>query len=104
MKGNVFKVREGKIERWREWANYLNSNPTEVVETLGEENCEIEGCFDFSLNGEWYVAMFMKSFDGKDFVPSSDREINLLHRKNKIECLEPPVPINPNFIFINYVR
>jgi hypothetical protein len=80
MKLKIFKIRDGKKRQWLDWCKFLIAHETEVQETLREEKVtrEINYLFDD------YVLYVMEG----DCLPSSDREMNRLHKKNKVECLE----------------
>jgi hypothetical protein len=87
MKAKLFKVKEGKLELWREWCAFLNQHTEEVLETLGQERVSRESCLLFLLNDTYYVVGMSEWFATP--VKSDDRELNVKHRAMLTECLEP---------------
>ena len=86
MQGNVFKVKEGKLEQWKAWCEELNTTrKAEALETLKEEGLIYASFVLFSLNGDHY-AIGMGIGEGKE--SNKNREINQRHMEMKRECLE----------------
>lgn len=85
MKVNLFKIKEGKLNQWKDWCDLLMTKfKSEALETLKEEKVAYEGCFTFELNSEHYV---LGLADG-ECLPASDCELNRQHKKHRQECLE----------------
>ncbi len=85
IQGKVFKVREGKFEKWKAWCFELqNILHHEAISTLKEERVMQEGCMAFEINGACYVIGFM---EGKH-MPAAAKDINIQHRAMIKECLE----------------
>lgn len=85
MKSNVFRIKKGKTEQWKDWCYKLATvYKREAIETLKEENVVQEAFFFFTIDGQDYT---MSMVDG-EALPSTDRELNIEHRKNFRECLE----------------
>lgn len=80
MKYHVCKFKEGKVKQWRNWCLFLTSSKDEVLESLKEEKVSQEVCF--TKNNLVYYGI-----DG-ECLKSSERKINIDHRKNVKECLE----------------
>jgi len=81
MKYKIFKIKEGKIQQWKDWCIFLNEHKPEVLETLKEEKVTRECAV---LRGD--TVFYFMIGEGH---PSSDTELNIQHRKNVKECLEP---------------
>jgi len=86
MKSNVFKIKEGKTQQWKDWCVKLNTiYRTEAIETLKEEKVTQEAFFFFTINNQDYT---MSMVDGEALPSTTTRELNIEHRKNYKECLE----------------
>ena len=82
----LLKVKEGKLETWREWCNVLeNTRREEAKETLLGEKVTEELCVLIDLNGAPHVVGFM---EGEMLPADMSREINQKHDMMKKECLE----------------
>ena len=85
MKAKLFKIKEGKLEAWKEWCTKLSLTlKEEALETLREENLLQEGCLFFSIGENSYVIGFV---DG-EALPSTDKPINTQNKEKIKECLE----------------
>lgn len=85
MKSNIFKIKEGKTNQWKDWCNRLNTvYRDEALETLNEEKVIQELFLFFSINGKDYTISLVEG----EALPSTDRQLNIEHRKNFTECLE----------------
>lgn len=89
MKAKLYKIKEGKLERWKTWGSLLMKQYyTEAVETLEEEGILAEYFYTFKIKGEWYSL-------GGDIEGltrgkiNKKRKLNQKHRQIKRECLEP---------------
>ncbi len=86
MKLYLFKVKEGKLETWKEWCNLLMTKyKNEAVETLKEEGVVYEAFSIFSINEEYYTIAMI---EGEAKPTNMERELNQKHRATKKECLE----------------
>lgn len=88
MLGNIYKIRSGKLEVWKEWAKYLEENKEVTIDTIREENLIFEGSFVFTIKGEFYACLYGKPGEGGMKKASLEREINVEHRKKINECFE----------------
>ena len=85
LEGNLFKIKEGKVDTWKAWCNELNTTLREdALITIKEEGNTQEVFVIFNLNDEWYT---IGLGEGEN-VPATDREINKKHRAISKECLE----------------
>ncbi|MEK7612504.1 MAG: DUF6176 family protein [Patescibacteria group bacterium] len=85
-KVSLFKVKSGKLERWKEWASQLDSIlKGQALETLSEEGLVEEACFLFEFMDENLVLAFI---DGEMLAPDMNKTINQKHQQMKDECLE----------------
>jgi Family of unknown function (DUF6176) len=91
MKSNLYKIKEGRTDQWRDWCNQLaTTRNAEAIETLAEEGVSQEMFLLFHYSNNDYVITVI---DG-DALPSNlDRQINRDHRRNFAECLEKVVNI-----------
>ena len=82
----VYKVKEGKLDKLRDWTNKLSGvYRKEVLESLREEMVEREFIAIFEMNDNYYVFGFM---DG-ECLPATDTDLNRSHKDIMKECLEP---------------
>lgn len=87
MKTVIFKVKNGKLDQWKEWCSKLNiSLRMEAIQTLKEENLTLEGCFLFKIIDEYYI--FSVSDSDGEVLPALDSDINNTHKLMKSECLD----------------
>lgn len=92
------KVKEGKLELWRNWCELLRTvHRDEARETLKEEGVTYEAFLCFELNDQWYSL-------GCSTTPTHptnlDRELNRKHRAMRKECLESAsVPLDVLYDF-----
>lgn len=84
MKCKIFKIKEGKLQQWKDWCAFLNSHKAEVLGSMKEEGLTQEFSILYDDTVLFYCVV------GKS-LPSTDKEINRLHKKNRVECLEPVV-------------
>ena len=84
MRISIFKMKDDKEEMWKEWGKYLTDNKGEVIETLKEENVDMEFSFTFTVGEEKYMAIGMI---GDDIKQSTERPLNLMHRAKIGECV-----------------
>lgn len=85
LEGNLFKIKEGKLEIWKNWCHELNTSlRVEATETIKEEGNVQEVFVLFELNNEWYT---IGLGEGEN-LPASDKEINKKHRATAKECLK----------------
>lgn len=88
MKMNLFKIKEGKLDQWKQWCIELaTTKKEEALETLKEEKILIEGFKLFCIGTDYYTigyAFFNESIQ----KANGEKEINIIHKKNKTECLE----------------
>lgn len=82
----VCKVKEGKLDLWKEWAEKLEvSLREEALDTLIEEEVTCEFGALINLEGVQYVLGYM---EGEILGANMDREINQKHKAMREECLE----------------
>ena len=59
MKGNLFKIKEGKKDLWISWCQKLETiYKEEAILTLTEEKIKREIFFIFQINQEYYLYLF----------------------------------------------
>lgn len=84
----LFKVKEGKLDQWKNWCNELmTTRKSEALASLTRENVQHESCYLFKENNEYFV-LGTVAFSGtpKD---SGKTLVDLQHDYQKKECLEP---------------
>lgn len=80
------KIKNGKAQELLEWFEFLNENP-ETIETLKEEQVNLEESFIFKIEGEWYCLYHM--FSHTEILPSNKtNELNQQHKAKITSCLE----------------
>ena len=77
-------MKDEKEEVWKDWGKHLTDNKEEVIETLKEENVNVEFSFIFSIGEEKYMAIGMI---GDDIKQSTERPLNIMHRAKIGECV-----------------
>lgn len=86
MKLHLFRIKEGKLEKWKEWGNLLMTKyKEEAIETLQEEGLIYEGFCIFEVDGQYYT---LGMVEGEEKPTNMERELNIKHRAMKKECLE----------------
>ncbi len=86
IKGNLFKIKEGKVAKWRDWCRLLETTyKNEAIESLKEEGMSYEAFFIFTIGDDFYT---IGIGEGKELPANMDRELNQKHRATKRECLE----------------
>lgn len=85
----LFKIKNGKRQKWLDWCHELEQRHEEVIVTLKEENLLRERCLLF---GEGYNSYLLymhtpANEDGKQ-PANLDKEINVKHFQIYDECLE----------------
>lgn len=99
MKLNLFKIKEGKLEKWIEWGNLLITQyKEEAVETLKEEGVTYEGFCVFEINGEHYTLAMV---EGEAKPANMERELNRKHKETKKDCLEYVGAVEKVYEFYN---
>ncbi len=86
MKIKLYKLKKGKLDKWKEWGKLLLTiYKEEAIETLKEEGLTYEAFSVFSINGEYYTIAMI---EGEEKPTNMDRELNQKHKAIKKECLE----------------
>ncbi len=99
MKINLFKIKEGKLEKWREWGKLLTTtHKEEAIDTLKEEGLSYEGFCVFEIEGKHYTIAII---EGEEKPTNMERELNQKHREIKKECLEKIGPIETVYELFN---
>jgi hypothetical protein len=94
----LYKVRQDKLETWKQWCfklSYLYN--VEVLEILKEEKVTFEACGLMMLNNEYYVLGIIDKLTEQSI--NFDRDLILKHRKIRKECLEFVTTINMLYYF-----
>ncbi len=85
-KGNIFKIKKGKLAQWKRWCNLLATKyKKEAIETLKEENVTHEIFLIFSINKQYYTVGMTK---GEAKPANMERKLNQKHKIMKKECLK----------------
>lgn len=87
----IFKVKEGKLDKLKEWFNILDSERREeAISTFSFEKVTREVFVLFKGNsGDYYVIGLNETEDGNEPGPSDPNvKINIEHKEVKRECLE----------------
>ncbi len=83
-----FKIKEGKLDRVKEWMNLLKNNLPLVLETFTDEKMYVEAIFSDSEGGSNYLYWFSIQGEGGTAVQTSEYEIDKKHLKYFEECIE----------------
>lgn len=85
IKANLFKIKKGKVKKWKEWCQLLNTTyRKEAIKTLKEEGLSWEGFSVFELDGKNYTLGFS---EGKHLQANTNNKLNQKHKNTKQECL-----------------
>lgn len=64
----IFKIKENKIEIFKDWANKISTELCDkAIESLKEENCTHEIFNYFEIDGRFYVVAHM---EGGEYITS----------------------------------
>ena len=89
MKYTLFKVKEGKLNVWKDWCKLLSTEfKDEALKTLKEENLLTEGCLVFLIGKEFYVAGYTLENNGGVKPTNLNNDLNRKHLEKRKECLE----------------
>lgn len=84
----LFKVREGKLEILKAWAEELRGRSSEISDTLAFENVGEETLHLFAVGDSWFV-MAMQALTGPHKKADMTVELNKKHMAVLAECLAP---------------
>lgn len=99
MKLNLFKIKEGKLDKWLEWGKLLMTiHKDEAIETLKEEGLTYESFTVFEIDGNHYT---LAMIEGEEKPTNMNRELNIKHREVKKECLEKIGPVDKVYELYN---
>lgn len=85
LQGNIFKIREGKLDQWKNWCHKINTElRNEAIETLKEEKVIQEAFVLLNIDGSSYAIGMGEG----ECLPATSRSINMEHKKQARECLE----------------
>ncbi len=98
--GALFKIKENKLNVWKDWEQVLMKNKLEAIETLKEENMLIEGSMTFKIGEDNYAILF--GYHEEELKPSTEKEINIIHKRIKSECLEYISKIDAGYFVKQY--
>lgn len=86
MKTVIFKIKEGKVDTWKQWCTDVNTIfRSEAIEAIKEEGIKYEAFSIVNIGTDFYTIGF--GDDGTN-IPNMEREINKKHKEMKKECLE----------------
>lgn len=84
----IFKVKEGKLNHWKEWCSLLMSTHySEALETLEYENSNREYYTLFTINNENFVMGASEFFDTPKLADMTV-PLNQEHKRIFKDCLE----------------
>ena len=90
MTGNLFRIREGKLDQWRAWCARISGElRTDATTSIVEEKTLQELFVIFEVGGTHYTIGLAEG----ECLPPTDRDINTEHRRISRECLEKIGPI-----------
>lgn len=83
----LFKIREGKLDQWKQWCALLATRVEEARATLQDEHASREYCVLFQVDDTHYVYGTTEySADPQD--ADMTKSLNTEHRAQVQECLE----------------
>jgi hypothetical protein len=86
----VYRIKEGKLDTWREWSKEVMARSMEAVATIREEQIAYEVFIEVEIGGVYFVHGITIPFYGSEPGPiKKDRPINAEHLQKMHECLEP---------------
>lgn len=89
MKYTLFKIKEGKLNVWKDWCKLLSTEfKDEALKTLKEENLLLEGCLVFPVDKEFYVVGYTLENNGGVKPTNLTNDLNRKHLEKRKECLE----------------
>ncbi|MEK7552246.1 MAG: DUF6176 family protein [Patescibacteria group bacterium] len=89
MKYSLFKVKEGKLQVWKDWCKLLSTEfKDEALKTIKEENLLLEGCLVFPVGKDFYVVGYTLENAGGVKPTNLDNNLNKKHLEKRKECLE----------------
>lgn len=83
----LLRVKEGKLQQWKDWCCFLIDHKDQVRDTLRHENAAAEWGVLFEFEGQHYVYGATKYF-GTPIKADSASELNQNHVKQVQDCLE----------------
>lgn len=87
VKQYLFKIKEGKLQQWKDWCDYLIAHADEVRATMLYEQSNREMFTLFTFDGIHMVVGHGEFFN--DPVQADMTVLlNIEHRRNLRECLE----------------
>jgi hypothetical protein len=102
MNGNIFKLKNEKIDEWKKWSRYLLLNKEIVEKTLEEENISFEGSFLFNYGDATFVCLYSKTKESAEKKEANlENELNVQHREKMKECFEERVSKIENLYLFN---
>lgn len=88
----LFKIKEGKLNVWKEWCNELmHSRKEEAIATFADENVKRETFVMFTTKEGNFVTGRNEYIEDLR-KGSPDVQINIDHKIKMRECLEPLAP------------
>jgi hypothetical protein len=88
----LIKLRPGSSTLVEEWAQTVNGRKDEALATLKSEGVELESWFSVTLDGDEYLAVYMRAASIEaafKAAENSDHEIDSIHRKVMDQIIEP---------------
>ena len=82
---NIYKLRNNKIDTFKEWCRYLNTIPELVGEELKHENCSREFFHIIKIEDSYYAIGHM---EGQNIQKARDNKLNNMHKSTLKECFE----------------
>ncbi|TMW72823.1 DUF6176 family protein [Alteribacter natronophilus] len=98
-----FRVKEGKMDKAREWIAFLNEHLEYVLLTLEDEKMYVETIFHETLDGRDYLYWYSVQGEGGQDVQESAHWVDKKHLDYWEECIDPtfrPVDLNTEVVMI----
>ncbi|KRO18154.1 DUF6176 family protein [Lacticaseibacillus saniviri] len=87
-----FAVYPDKIDRAKEWMQYLRSHQAEVDATLIPEHMQLEHIFSINFAGRFYLCWYSNQTAMAPDVTTSSNPVDIQHVKFWQECIDEHVP------------
>ena len=78
----LLKLKPGYEKDLEEWRGTVNSRKAEVLETLRQEQVDLECWFQIDINGEPYLLWFIRAESmakAREIFANSEHEIDIFH-------------------------
>ncbi|BDR57782.1 DUF6176 family protein [Xylocopilactobacillus apicola] len=87
-----FPVYAAKIEKAKEWMQFLKNHQAEVDQTLFAEHMQLEHIFSITINKQFYLCWYSNQTETGPNVAQSSNPIDQMHVKYWDKCIDTSKP------------